>query len=515
MAKAETLAQKISNLAYPTPRDFDPEDEYPVSEDEASESEEEESGDDLAGTEHYVQSGKSKLRKPEQINLGPKYSGSQISRRALFADHQNYSLDVLKNGPNRSSPENFSNSGEEDCNSSLEDESIDSEEVQSDLEEQIPSKVKNTSKYSKEVTSLEGENKLPKNHETDHLDNNYSDISDSSDSDHDRCDSNFSNRNDKEIIKRSEIQRFMEEDQKAILSTLSQAAKVDAEKGRAIKSQQMRFDSLLNTRMELQKALIAVNSLTTFQDDNSIFSKDKPYEAAEEAALKLWNRLFEFRNNLSKPTTTHERARKIITSDQKLSSAMWEKMKILESASIDDRQKIIEKWSIKTRGSMTHPLTEKLNPTITQQNIISFLNDHLENSEQLIRRTKIPRSCAPIQRDLKLVEDPNIYDDGNFYQMLLKELVEQRRSELSSMPVTSTTDNQIKPWTAIKEPKVRKVVDKRASKGRKMRFTVHEKLQNFAAPEDRSSWEQLAVNRLFASLLGQKVVIDECSESDH
>ena len=33
-----------------------------------------------------------------------------------------------------------------------------------------------------------------------------------------------------------------------------------------------------------------------------------------------------------------------------------------------------------------------------------------------------------------MIEDPNIYDDGNFYQLLLKELVDQRRIESLKRP---------------------------------------------------------------------------------
>ena len=42
-----------------------------------------------------------------------------------------------------------------------------------------------------------------------------------------------------------------------------------------------------------------------------------------------------------------------------------------------------------------------------------------------------------------------------------------------------------------------------------MRFNVHEKLQNFMAPEDRRSWEEGAVDRLFGTLFGQRMELDE------
>ena len=67
--------------------------------------------------------------------------------------------------------------------------------------------------------------------------------------------------------------------------------------------------------------------------------------------------------------------------------------------------------------------------------------------------------------------------------------------------------------TAAKDVKNRKNVDRKASKGRKMRFTVHEKMQNFMAPEDRRAWEQGAIDRFFGTLFGRKMQLNE-NESD-
>ena len=53
--------------------------------------------------------------------------------------------------------------------------------------------------------------------------------------------------------------------------------------------------------------------------------------------------------------------------------------------------------------------------------------------------------------------------------------------------------------------KKKKRVDTKASKGRKIRFHVHEKLQNYMAPEPRGSWHDSMVDELFGGLLGQGV----------
>ena len=66
----------------------------------------------------------------------------------------------------------------------------------------------------------------------------------------------------------------------------------------------------------------------------------------------------------------------------------------------------------------------------------------------------------------------------------------------------------------MRDFKVKKVVDTKASKGRKMRYTVHEKLQNFMAAEDRGGWGERQRGELFASLLGRRVVLGEGEGDD-
>jgi protein AATF/BFR2 len=83
--------------------------------------------------------------------------------------------------------------------------------------------------------------------------------------------------------------------------------------------------------------------------------------------------------------------------------------------------------------------------------------------------------------------DPETYDDGEFYQNLLKEFLEAKQVGGSSAKWSSGT-------------KHRKIVDRRASKGRKLRYHVHDKLVNFTAPVELSA-PQFASN-VFANLFG-------------
>ncbi|KAL8644694.1 MAG: hypothetical protein Q9210_007124, partial [Variospora velana] len=96
---------------------------------------------------------------------------------------------------------------------------------------------------------------------------------------------------------RAALRKMMAESQKTIISNLSKAAKSDIAKGRAIKHQRTTFDALLNTRIRLQKALIATNALK-LPSSSSTQPPDPTIQAAEQAALNLWSTLDALRQSL-------------------------------------------------------------------------------------------------------------------------------------------------------------------------------------------------------------------------
>ncbi|KDD71880.1 hypothetical protein H632_c4240p0, partial [Helicosporidium sp. ATCC 50920] len=81
--------------------------------------------------------------------------------------------------------------------------------------------------------------------------------------------------------------------------------------------------------------------------------------------------------------------------------------------------------------------------------------------------------------------DPETFDDSEFYSFLLKEFIES----------SGNTDASL-----YSVPKKRKVVDHRASKGRKLRYHVHQKLVNFMAPVEVE--EPAFADQLFSNLFG-------------
>lgn len=93
-------------------------------------------------------------------------------------------------------------------------------------------------------------------------------------------------------------------------------------------------------------------------------------------------------------------------------------------------------------------------------------------------------------------EDPELFDDLDFYQQLLRDVIKAR-----------TGDAGEQNWMAQqRERKAKKKlkVDTKASKGRKLRYEVHAKLQNFMVPVPvtHGGWHEEQIDGLFSSLLG-------------
>ncbi|THV78469.1 TRAUB-domain-containing protein [Aureobasidium pullulans] len=468
--KTKTLAEQLAELDNPAPKDFDPEEEAPQddSDDDISDND-----NAAAAREHYVDVGKSKLRKRDVVPLGPRYEGSQISRDAATGEDEDED-DPFSKG--------FDEEESEDDNDGAED-----------------------------ISASEGEEEDVSNEDEDMEDDDESPATDMSDEDDSEDDEEDENAEDK-----TELRKMMAEEQKTVAASLSQAAKQDAEKGRAVKSQRTTFDSLLNTRIKLQKALIGTNTLTgVIASSTPTEDTQDAFLAAETAAFALWSTLNSLRETLESSRTGHKRKHAEYTIDTPTED-LWSHMRTQEHSAQPSRVSILEKWNAKARGASAITPKNKLNnSSSSNQSIVDVLQEQL-HGDRLIKRARTPRSCAPLQLASAATPDSgpsHIYDDADFYGLLLQSLLEQRSADSIAASASSTISINAG-FQMRREAKTKKNVDTKASKGRKMRYTVQEKLQNFMAPEDRNVWAERAADELFGSLFGARLGLGEDEDEE-
>lgn len=182
------------------------------------------------------------------------------------------------------------------------------------------------------------------------------------------------------------------------------------------------------------------------------------------------------------------------------------------------RDSTIQKWNEKTRVATAANLKNAPTNTILQQ--ISYI---LSDRNKLIRRTQLKRSeynivgykhqpkdqedkvengdINPVTRDRREADEyiPEIFDDNDFYHQLLRELIECKSADISD-PVQLSRQ-----WIALQQmrSKMKRKVDTKATKGRKIKYVVHNQLVNYMAPEKCTSWTDEATNELYSSLFGK------------
>jgi protein AATF/BFR2 len=133
-----------------------------------------------------------------------------------------------------------------------------------------------------------------------------------------------------------------------------------------------------------------------------------------------------------------------------------------------------------------------LNQSITHQ-----LKENLTDKERLVERTRIKRAPFHVLGKNELEDDRSevvydeIFDDLDFYHPLLKDLVDRK-----------SLDTPVESWMRQSKVKKTNAKDTRASKGRKLRYSEHEKIQNFMAPVAAGTWhdDQIEYFRLRAVL---------------
>ncbi|KAK3673881.1 rRNA-processing protein bfr2 [Recurvomyces mirabilis] len=415
---------------------------------EASESNgsETESDPEEAAREHYIDVGKSKLRKPKESLLGAQYRGSRVGRDKLSDDDD-----------------------DEPFGRGFEDEGSDEEPM--------------------------GVDSAARSHE-DEGDDDVTPDSDVSDDDDEVA---------RPGIVSQPQSRTTLRDLPVVGASLAKGNEADVQKGNSVKRQRKTFDSLLSTRMKLQKALVGANTVVAIPGGDLASEREdaaSAIEAAEVAAFNLWSTLTNFREDMRSARTGDKR--KAFYSVKSSTARLWSHQQDQESSELERRNATLQKWSTKTSEGQASS-TSKLTASAPQTTVLDVIQQHTADMPRLVARAQTPRSCAPIQAASKTTSiDKNIYDDADFYGLLLKELLEQKSAD--SATATSNIDFS---FQMRREAKTKKNVDTKASKGRKLRFTVHEKLQNFMAPEDRRGWGDRQADELFGSLFGRRMELSE------
>uniref|UniRef100_A0A175YEX3 Apoptosis-antagonizing transcription factor C-terminal domain-containing protein n=1 Tax=Daucus carota subsp. sativus TaxID=79200 RepID=A0A175YEX3_DAUCS len=181
----------------------------------------------------------------------------------------------------------------------------------------------------------------------------------------------------------------------------------------------------------------------------------------------------------------------------------WSKISEMQSRIVSFRNKSVDKWQRRTQVT-TGATAIKGKLQAFNQSISDQVSAYMRDPSRMVNGMQQRRSAiaifgtdpetSNITKEEEVNGDPELLDDSEFYQQLLKEFFE------TIDPTSSEAA-----FYALKrmQTKKRKVVDQRASKSRKIRYHVLEKIVNFMAP--RSMNLPPVAPKLFENLFGLKV----------
>nr|XP_030737742.1 protein AATF isoform X3 [Globicephala melas] len=313
----------------------------------------------------------------------------------------------------------------------------------------------------------------------------------------------------------------------------------EVEKGQAVKNQIALWDQLLEGRIKLQKALLTTNQLP--QPDVFPIFKDKggpefasALKNSHKALKALLRSLVDLQEELlfQYPDTRYlvdgtkpkaESEEEISSEDEELVEEKQQQQRRapakrkLETEDYPSfiakrfadftvyRNRTLQKWHDKTKLA-----SGKLGKGFGafERSILTQIDHILMDKERLLRRTQTKRSIyrvlgkpepaaqpvpeslpgqpeilpqAPASAHLKDL-DEEIFDDDDFYHQLLRELIERKTSSLDPNDQVAMG----RQWLAIQKlrSKIHKKVDRKASKGRKLRTELYRSLFGQLNPPD-------------------------------
>ncbi|OJT09634.1 Protein bfr2 [Trametes pubescens] len=325
-----------------------------------------------------------------------------------------------------------------------------------------------------------------------------------------------------------------------IASNLRKTHEIDKKKGRAVSRQIALWDTLLDARIQLHKAVTAANRLPLPTEIEQYVAHPAAREALDsffDTADGLTEELFslqEVRFHRLDPllVLTYSRAQDLLRVNESIEpparkrrrlevvtepareygealTALSASASTLEASCHPWLVDTLSKWSAKVQAVAPNVLLPDNKGSFMRNGkapahagVASLIDDVLRSDNtKLLDRTRkrkdkhIRIGHVPVADDERA--DADVFDDTDYYQQLLRDVIAARGGG------DAQGEQQWQAAQRERKAKRRKTVDTKASKGRKLRYDAHPKLQNFmvSVPVVVGEWHEEQIDGLFSSLL--------------
>jgi len=498
------------------------------------------SGEEGAGTSALSVSKLRARNAALQSEKDPRYQGKKVSRKEI--------TQAEESGIDPELQKYFMIEGEDDEEESEHDneDDDDNNEQETENEDDIDESSEDEEEMNEEDTFPTSENKKNDMPHSLTYEGDFNQFAEGSESEEDVSgeESEDSEHNDQMDEEEEEAQTDDIKETGSIKTFNSQDNSQEIKKGQYVKNQLNIYDSMFESRIVMQKVLTGTNQLpqpSTYKyfikenDDNY----NKNIVSTRSAAKKLLGSLLDLQELLlnqntetkhilsgGKPKKSGTESNEEITSsedegigesDGSPDIGKKRKLKIEEYEEILSkrhkeltpfRDETVNKWNERTKLLSHNKGGNKFGGFETSA-LQQFYN-LLSNKQQLIKRTQLTgatrgtayRVLGKKELDSENIGeeyDPEIFDDSDFYTRALEEVLK------SKVALSDDMNDVSRKWIEIQNlrRKSKKKVDTKASKGRKIRYEVHSKLQQYLAPCKPATMDDAAINILFSSLFGK------------
>ena len=320
----------------------------------------------------------------------------------------------------------------------------------------------------------------------------------------------------KNLLKREKMDKEDEE----YLKKITQYTPSEIKKGKNVENQKNLYDFFLGLRISMQTLLTSINSLPPYQTFNLFLNSaddvaKNQYSKINYEILELIIKMINLHKKILKKSNLSSNENFNVIDNCNLIINNLEEKNEIDNNNIKDilsfhekisliNEKIINIWYRKTLVNTfkaNNKILKVLNDDFSKHIISNIKNNYdtirknteKVNNEKLLGRKRINEN----EYDF----DKEIYNDIDFYNFLLKEFLLNNEKDISTdqLDKDNRYDLTMK-YILNRKSKVKKNVDTKASKNRKIRYDKHEKIINFMVPQinlKESVGRDIIVNSLF------------------
>ena len=346
---------------------------------------------------------------------------------------------------------------------------------------------------------------------------------------------NFNNNEEKESEEEEEkeitLQEKMEKQDEKYLKSLSKVTKDEIRKSKNIINQKELYETFVGIRIALQNLLSDINSLPSSKNFSEFLnlSSEETKELHKKLKTNINSTFFEsikfhkeFLKKQNYPSSDQFNPvlelEKLIKNNENINKNMNENLSKIHNNLFKIDKKIMNIWYRKTvvnQFQTNNKIIKKLsNNDNFCEHILSSVDNNMNTLLKKTQKYNIDSNQLLGRKRLSAEEyeyDKEIFNDTDFYNFLLKEFLLNNEKEIDENNYEEKIDENglvegrydlTMRYILNRNTKIKKNVDTKATKNRKIRYDKHEEIINFMVPENNDkeiNGRNIIINSLFGT----------------